>query len=56
MKCNSQISEPFKLAIAAPCAAEAQYLGNHRNRTRFAVVSVMIFIVLKIANLRALLS
>ena len=36
--------------------AEATCLGNHRKRTRFAAVSVMILIVLKMANLRALLS
>ena len=36
--------------------AEETCLGNHRKRTRFAAVSVMIFMVLKTANFKALLS
>ena len=56
MKCRSQTSDELNAVMSPPGAADAQYFGNHRNSTRLAVVSVMIFMVLKIANFRALLS
>ena len=55
MKCRSLMSED--VAVCPRLSETAiQYFGNHKNRPRLAAVSVMILMVLNMANFRALFS